>query len=59
MNLKNYKNMDPIQLEKHIAELLNSDAIKNKEQKAALKELHKELQKLNYIKWLKKELFNK
>lgn len=59
MNIKNYKNMDPIQLEKHIAELLNSDAIKNEEQKAVLKELHKELQKLNYIKWLKKELFNK
>lgn len=59
MKLKNYKNMDPIQLEKHIAELLNSDAIKNEEQRAALKELHKELQKLNYIKWLKKELFNK
>lgn len=59
MKLKNYKNMDPIQLEKHIAELLNSGAIKNEEQKAALKELHKEPQKLNYIKWLKKELFNK
>lgn len=59
MKLKNYKNMDPIQLEKHIAELLNSNAIKNEEQKATLKELHKELQKLNYIKWLKKELFNK
>lgn len=59
MKLKNYKNMDPIQLEKHIAELLNSDAIKNEEQKTKLKELHKELQKLNYIKWLKKELFNK
>ena len=59
MNLKNYKNMDPIQLEKHIAELLNSDAIKNEEQRAKLKDLHKELQKLNYIKWLKKELFNK
>lgn len=59
MKLKNYKNMDPIQLEKHIAKLLNSDAIKNETQRAALKELHKELQKLNYIKWLKKELFNK
>lgn len=59
MKLKNYKNMDPIHLEKHIAELLNSDTIKNEEQKQKLKELHKELQKLNYIKWLKKELFNK
>ena len=59
MKLKNYKNMDPIQLEKHIVELLNSDASKNEAQRAALKELHKELQKLNYIKWLKKELFNK
>ena len=59
MKLKNYKNMDPIQLEKHIAELLNSDTIKNEEQKTVLKELHKELQKLNSIKWLKKELFNK
>lgn len=56
MKLKNYKNMDPVQLEKHIAELLNSDAIKNEEQKAVLKELHKELQKLNYIKWLKKRI---
>ena len=56
MNLKNYKNMDPIQLEKHIAELLNSNTIKNEEQKAALKELRKELQKLNYIKWLKKRI---
>ena len=59
MNLKNYKNMDPIQLEKYIAELLNSDAIKNEAQRAEMKQLHKELQKLNYIKWLKKELFNK
>ena len=59
MKLKNYKNMDTIQLEKHIAELLNSNAIKNEAQKQELKELHKELQKLNYIKWLKKELFNK
>ena len=59
MNLKNYKNMDAIQLEKYIAELLNSDAIKSEAQKQELKELHKELQKLNYIKWLKKELFNK
>lgn len=59
MNIKNYKNMDPIQLEKHIAELLNSSAIKNEKHIAELKELHKELQKLNYIKWLKKELFNK
>ena len=59
MNLKNYKNMDTIQLEKYIAELLNSDAIKNEAQRAEMKQLHKELQKLNYIKWLKKELFNK
>ena len=59
MNLKNYKNMDTIQLEKYIAELLNSDAIKNEAQKAEIEQLHKELQKLNYIKWLKKELFNK
>ena len=59
MNLKNYKNMDTIQLEKYIAELLNSDAIKNEAQRAEMKQLRKELQKLNYIKWLKKELFNK
>lgn len=59
MNLKNYKNMDTIQLEKHIAELLNSNAIKNEAQRAEMEQLHKELQKLNYIKWLKKELFNK
>ena len=59
MNLKNYKNMDTIQLEKYIAELLNSDAIKNEAQRAEIEQLHKELQKLNYIKWLKKELFNK
>ena len=59
MNLKNYKNMDTIQLEKHTAELLNSDAIKNEAQRAEMEQLHKELQKLNYIKWLKKELFNK
>ena len=59
MNLKNYKNMDTIQLEKYIAELLNSDAIKNEVQRAEIEQLHKELQKLNYIKWLKKELFNK
>lgn len=59
MKLKNYKNMDPVQLEKYIVELINSDAIKNEAQKAKIKELHKELQKLNYINWLKKELFNK
>lgn len=59
MKLKDYKNMDPVQLEKYLVELINSDAIKNEEQKAKIKELHKELQKLNYIKWLKKELFNK
>ena len=59
MKLKNYKNMDTIQLEKHIAELLNSDTIKSEAQRAEMKQLHKELQKLNYIKWLKKELFNK
>ena len=59
MKLKNYKNIDTIQLEKYIAELLNSNAIKNEAQKAEMKQLHKELQKLNYIKWLKKELFNK
>ena len=59
MNLKNYKNMDTIQLEKYIAELLNSNAIKSEAQKAEMEQLHKELQKLNYIKWLKKELFNK
>ena len=59
MKLKNYKNMDTIQLEKYIAELLNSDTLKNKAQRAEMEQLHKELQKLNYIKWLKKELFNK
>lgn len=59
MKLKNYKSMDPVQLEKYLVELINSDAIKNEEQKTKIKELHKELQKLNYIKWLKKELFNK
>lgn len=59
MKLKNYKNMDPIQLEKYLAELLNSDAIKNEAQRAEIKQLYKDVQKLNYIKWLKKELFNK
>ena len=59
MKLKNYKNMDTMQLEKYIAELLNSDTIKNEAQRAEMKQIHKELQKLNYIKWLKKELFNK
>ena len=54
MRLKNYKNMDTIKLEKYIAELLNSDVIKSEAQKAEMKQLHKELQKLNYIKWLKK-----
>ena len=42
--------MDTIQLEKYIAELLNSNAIKNEAQRAEMKQLHKELQKLNYIK---------
>lgn len=59
MKLKNYKNMDTTQLEKYLAELLNSDAIKNEAQRAEMKQIYKELQKLNYIKWLKKELFNK
>lgn len=50
MKLKNYKNMDSVQLEKYIAELLNSNAIKNETQRAEMKQIYKELQKLNYIK---------
>ena len=56
---KDYRNIkDTKELEAHLIEVLNDDRL-NKEQRAELNALLKEVQKINYIKWLKKELFNK
>ena len=56
MELKEYKNLDSLELEKYAAELLNSGIVKNAKQRAELENIIKELRKQNYINLMKKEL---
>ena len=56
MELKEYKNLNSLELEKYAAELLNSGIIKNEKQRAELENIIKELKKQNFLALMKKEL---
>ena len=47
MKLKDYQNLNSLQLENYIKELLNSGLIKNQEQKKEMQQLYKQLKKQN------------
>lgn len=59
MNLKEYKNMNSFELEKHLQEILASEKAKEFPKYAELEKLHKELKQQNFIKLLKQELMKK
>lgn len=56
MNLKEYKNMNSFELEKHLQTILENDEAKKCPNYAELKKVHQELKKQNFIKLLKQEL---
>ena len=56
MELKEYKNLNSLELEKYAAELLNSGIVKNQKQRAELENIIKELKKQNFLALMKKEL---
>ena len=47
MKLKNYENMNSIQLENYMGELLKSGIITNKQQKAEMQKLYNQLKEQN------------
>ena len=47
MKLKNYENMNSIQLENYMGELLKSGFITNKQQKAEMQKLYNQLKEQN------------
>ena len=55
MELKEYKNLNSLELEKYILELLNSGIVKNPKQRAELENVIKELRKQNFLALMKKE----
>ena len=55
MELKEYKNLNSLELEKYILELLNSGIVKNQKQRAELENIIKELKKQNFLALMKKE----
>ena len=55
MELKEYKNLNSLELEKYILELLNSGIVKNPKQRAELENIIKELKKQNFLALMKKE----
>ena len=55
MELKEYKNLNSLELEKYILELLNSGIVKNPKQRAELENIIKELRKQNFLALMKKE----
>lgn len=57
--LKNYHNMDSFELEKHLRALLAAKIIKDEQQVQEMQKLLKELTRQNFVKLMKKEIFNK
>ena len=47
MKLKDYQNLNSLQLENYIKELLDSGLIKNQEQKKEMQQLYEQLKKQN------------
>ena len=47
MKLKDYQNLNSLQLENYIKELLNSGLIKNQEQKKEMQKLYEQLKEQN------------
>lgn len=56
MELKEYNNLNSLDLEKYVSELLNSGIVKNPKQRAELENIIKELKKQNFLALMKKEL---
>ena len=56
MELKEYKKLNSLELEKYILELLNSGIVKNQKQRAELENVIKELRKQNFLALMKKEI---
>ena len=56
MELKEYNNLNSLELEKYVSELLNSGIVKNPKQRAELENIIKELKKQNFLALMKKEL---
>ena len=59
MIFKDYKNMDSLELEKHLKNILDNEKAKEFPKYAELKKLYKELKQQNFIKLLKQELMKK
>ena len=56
MELKEYKKLNSLDLEKYVLELLNSGIVKDQQQRAELANILKELKKQNFLALMKKEL---